>query len=180
MNKYFIYLLTLILSILFIYFVGGFVIIFATLLVIFDRCFFGRIKIFHGIECSTIALLLVAIKYDLIVSILFCIFVLYILPGIINLFLGDRWITNKEFKLVRSVFGLIITIIEVTIIYYLKSLDILFIMLIILAFGHSTYILKGKITQTNYVLDYIGITINFLFNLSLVYFFKSFWLLLLV
>ncbi len=172
------YLLILSLSLLFIYFIGGFVIIFASLLVIFDRCFFGRIKIFHGIEFSAISLLLVAVKYDLIISILFCILVLHILPAIINLFLGDRGITNKEFKLVRSIFGLIIAIAEATIIYYLKSLDILFIMFIILTFGHSLYILRGKITQTNYVLDYLGITVNFLFNLSLVYFFKSFWLLL--
>jgi hypothetical protein len=176
MNRYFFYLLALALSVLFIYFVGGFVIIFASLLVIFDRCFFGRVKIFHGVEFSTISILLVAVKYDLIISVLFCILVLYILPSIINLFLGDKGITNKEFKLVRSLFGLIESIISVLIIFYLRNLDLFLIIFIILIFGHIAYILKGKATQTNYVLDYIGISLNFIFNLALIYFFKSFWL----
>ena len=176
MSKPIIYFLILSLSIIFIYLIRGYVIIFASLLVIFDRCILGRVKIIHGIEFTTISILLVAIKYDLITSILFCIFILYILPATINFFLGDRWITNKEFKLVRSVFGLIINIFSVLIVILLKNLDLILIMFVVLLFGHTAYLLKGKLTQSNYIIDYFGILINFLFNLSIVYFFHPFWL----
>lgn len=179
MNKYLIYFLVLTLSVLFVYFANGFVIIFASLLIIFDRCLFGRVKIIHGIEFTNLSIVLIAIKYDLTVSVLFCVLVLHILPAVINSFIGDRWIINKEFKQVRSSFGAVISFISVLIVFYLRSLDLFLIMFIVLLFRHVAYILKGKITQTNYVLDYLEITINFLFNLSLVYFFYSFWLLLL-
>ena len=178
MNKSLIYFLIPV-SFLFIYFAEGQVIIFASLMVIFDRCFFSRVKIFHGIEFSTIAVFLVALKYNLVISISFCIFILFVLTTAINIFLGDKWVINKEFKLIRGVFGFSLTILEVIIINYFKHIDIFLLMLIILIFGHSLYILKGKLTQTNYVLDYVGIITNILFNLFLVYFFRSFWLLLL-
>ncbi len=180
MNKYFIYSLIFVLSVLFIYFAGDFVIIFASLLVIFDRCLFGRVKIIHGIEFASLSIILVAMKYDLMVSILFCVLVLHILPVVINTLIGDRWIINKEFKLVRSGFGAIISLVSIIIAFYLRSLDLFLIMFVVLLFGHAMHILKGKITQTNYILDYIGIGLNFLFNLSIVYFFHSFWLWLLV
>jgi len=180
MNKYHIYFLVLSLSVLIAYLLGGSVIILATALILFDRCLFGRVKIIHGIEFTTISLMMVSIKYDLFISILFCIFILYVFPTIINFSLGDRLITNKNFKVVRIGFGLIIHLLSVIIIFYLKNMDIFLLMSIMLLFGHTLYTLKGKVTQNNFILDSSGIIINIIFNLSLVFFFHSFWLSLLI
>ncbi len=180
MNKYYLYFLVLSLSILIACLLGGSVFVLATGLILFDRCLFGRVKIIHGIEFTTISLMMVSIKYDLFVSIPFCIFVLYVFPAIINLSLGERLITNKEFMMVRIGFGLIVHLLSVFIIFYLKTIDVFLLMGIMLLFGHTLYTLKGKMTQNNFILDSPGIIINIIFNLSLAFFFHSFWLSLLI
>ncbi|MCK4429122.1 MAG: hypothetical protein KAU95_02005 [Candidatus Aenigmarchaeota archaeon] len=170
-RKDFFCVLILFLSVLLVYLVGGMVIVFASLIVIFDRCLFGRVKIISGIEFSTLAVVMVAMKYDLVVSVLFCALVVHILPAAINMIIGEKFIINKAFKMVRLGFGAIVTFTSVLVIYFLKELDILIVVFIVLVFAHILYTVKGKIMQTNYVLNCPGIIVNFLFNIALVLFF---------
>ncbi len=179
MKKEIYYLLILSLVLLFIYFVGGFVIIFTTLLVIFDKCFFGRIKVIPGIEFTSLATLLVVLKYGWATGTLFVIIILLIVPIIINIFIGEKFILNKDFTLMSIGFGNIVDIFCVFIIYLLRGFDIFWIMLVMLVFKHTLNNLAGKLNSARFMVDYIGITVGFLFNLSIIYFFHSFWLYLL-
>ena len=174
MNKYYLYLLVLSLSLLIVFLLEGSVFLLATGLILFDRCLFGRVKIIHGIEFTAISVMLVALRYDFMVSVFFCVFIMFILPAGINLVLGARYITNKEFKIVRGFFGVFVNLISAAIISYFRNLDPLLIMFFILLFAHSLYYLKGKFTQNNYIIDYLGITLNLIFNMGLVFLFHSF------
>ncbi len=174
MNKYRLYFLVLSLSLLMVFLSGGSVFILATSLILFDRCLFGRVKIIHGIEFTAISIMMVALRYDFFVSVFFCVFIMFLLPAGINTFLGTRFITNKEFKIVRGLFGVIVNILSAAIIGYLRNLDPLLIMFFVLLFAHSLYTLRGKFTQSNYILDYLGISMDLIFNLGLVFFFHSF------
>ncbi len=174
MNKYHLYFLVLSLSLLIAFLFGGSVFVLATGLILFDRCLFGRVKIIHGIEFTAISVMMVALRYDFLVSVFFCVFIMFLLPAGINTFLGARFITNKEFKVVRGFFGVIVNILSAVIISYLRNLDPLLIMLFVLLFAHSLYTIKGRFTQNNYIIDYLGITLNMIFNLGLVFFFHSF------
>ena len=174
------YLLILSLSILFIYFVGGPVIIFASLIVIFEKCFFGRVNIIPGIEFTTLATLLVVLKYGLVTGILFVIFLPLIIPTIINSFIGEKFVLSKDFVMMTIGFGNLVDFLCVFIIYFLRGFDIVLIMLIILIFKHIMNNLAGRLKTPNFILDYFEITINFLFNLSIIYFFHSFWMQLLL
>ncbi len=174
MNKYHIYFLVLSLSLLIAFLFGGSVFVLATGLILFDRCLFGRVKVIHGIEFTAISVMMVALRYDFMVSVFFCVFIMFLLPAGINIFLGARFITNKEFKLVRGFFGMIVNIISAAIITYLRNMDPFLIMFFVLLFAHSLYYFKGKFTQNNYILDYFGIALNLIFNLGLVFLFHSF------
>ncbi|MCD6274942.1 MAG: hypothetical protein J7J15_02875 [Candidatus Aenigmarchaeota archaeon] len=170
------YLLILSLSILFIYFVRGPVIIFASLMVIFEKCFFSRINVIPGIEFTSLATLLVVLKYGVTTGILFVIFLPLIIPTIINNFIGEKFVLNKDFVMMTIGFGNLVDILCVFIIYFLRNFDIFWIMLIILISKHTLNNLAGKLKETNFVMDYIEIAVGFLFNLFIVYFFHSFWL----
>jgi hypothetical protein len=174
------YLLILAISLLFIYFVGGFVIIFASLIVIFEKCIFGRINVIPGIEFTSLATLLVVLKYGWAIGIIFVIILPLIIPTFINLFIGEKFVLNKDFVLMTIGFGNIVDIFCVFIIYLLRGFDILGIMLVMLIFKHVLNNLAGRLKITNFVPDYIGITVGFLFNLSVIYFFHSFLLQLLL
>ncbi|RLJ00263.1 MAG: hypothetical protein DRP06_02255 [Candidatus Aenigmatarchaeota archaeon] len=174
MNKYHIYFLVLSLSLLSAFLFEGSVFILATCLILFDRCLLGRVKIIHGVEFTAISIMLVALRYDFMVSVFFCVFIMFLLPAGINTFLGARFVTNKDFKIVRGFFGVFVNILSAALISYLGNLDPLLIMFFVLLFAHFLYTLKGKFTQNNYILDYFGIILNMIFNLSLVFFFHSF------
>jgi len=165
-----------IITLIFIYLIGGFVIIFATFLVLFEKCLFGRIAIIPGVEFTTLATILVAIKYEPITAILFCVFVGIILPSAINSLIGEKGIANPGFQIFSIGFGNIVDVICVLAIYLLRGLDIMWVMLIVLIIKHTLNSLSGKLKELNFVLDYFGIFMNILFNLSLIFFFHSFWL----
>ncbi len=179
MEEKLLYSLILIISVLFIYFVGGPIIIFASLIVIFEKCVFGRVNIVPGIEFTTLATILVVLGYGWVTGILFCIFVPMVIPTIINGLIGEKGVVNPDFVILGVGFGNIIDVFCVLIIYLVRELDIFWIMLIILIFKHTMNNLAGKLKEVNFVLNYIEITVGFLFNLSIIYFFHSFWLYLL-
>ncbi len=176
MKSYLMYFSLLAITLIFIYLIGGFVIIFATVLVLFEKCLFGRIAIIPGIEFITLATILVAMKYEPIIGILFCVFVGILIPSAINVLIGDKGIANPGFQLFSIGFGNIVDIVCVLVIYLLRGFDILWIMLIVLIIKHTLNNLSGKLKELNFILDYFGIFMNILFNLSIIFFFHSFWL----
>jgi hypothetical protein len=179
-KKYLPHLLILALSVLLIIFLEGFVIIFASLIVLFEKCIFGRINFIPGIEFTTLATILVTLKYGLIVGILFVIIIPLVIPTIINMILGERWLINPGFQFLGISFGNIVDIICVIIIFYLSSLDIIWIMLVVLIFKHTMNTLVEKLKGVTFSWSQVGIPISFLFNLSIIYFFHSFWVSLIV
>jgi len=160
---------------LLIYFIGGLVIIIASVIVIFEKCFFGRINIIPGIEFTTLSILLVTLKYGLLGGILFSL-AIPLIASAINLTIGEKWIINSGFQYFGFGFGNIVDILSVVIIYFIQILDIFWIILIVLLFKHVINNLVGKLKEVNFVPNYLGIFTSFLFNLSLIYFLHSFWI----
>ncbi|MCK4429121.1 MAG: hypothetical protein KAU95_02000 [Candidatus Aenigmarchaeota archaeon] len=171
-----IYSLILIIAVLFVYFIGGPVIIFASLFVIFDKCVFSRVNVIPGPESVTFTTVLVTLAYGWEIGLLFCFFVPMLIPMLINNFIGEKGVINKDFTLAGFGIGNIIDLVCVLIVYSLRILDIFWIMLIIIVFKHATNSIASALKTVNYVPDYFGIILNSLFNLSLVFLFHSFWL----
>lgn len=161
------------------YFFGGFVFIFASLIVLFEKTIFGRINFIPGIEFTTLATLLVTLKYGLIIGLLFVIFIPLALPLIINFILEEKWVVNPNFQFLSIGLGNIVDIVSVILIFYLRSLDIIWITLIVLIFKHSTNLIADKLRGVTFSLNEIGVPIGFLFNLSIIYFLHPFWMYLL-
>jgi len=155
---------------------GGFVIVFASVLVLFEKCFFGRISIIPGIEFTTLATILVTMKYGMLVGILFVIFIPLVVPTIINAIIGERGVINPNFQFIGIGFGNFLDILCVIVISLLSKMDIIWVMLIILLLKHGANFVVERIKGVTFSFSSIGIPINVLFNLSLVYFFHSFWM----
>jgi hypothetical protein len=175
-NKYFTYLIAILAISLFTILLGDFVIILALALVLFEKCFLGRIAIIPGIEFTTLSIILVTLKYGIFVGILFVIFVPLVIPTIINMLIGEKGVVNPNFQFIGIGFGNILDLLCVIIVSLLKWLDIIWIMLILLLFKHSANTVADRLKGVTFSMSNVGIPINFLFNLSLIYFFHSFWI----
>ncbi len=176
MNSWVLSLSVLAITSIFIYLIGGFVIIFAAALILFEKCLYGRIAVIPGVEFTTLATILVAMEYEPITAILFCVFVGIILPSAINSLIGEKGIMSPGFQLFSIGFGNIVDVICVLAIYLLRGLDIMWIMLIVLIIKHTLNNLAGKLKELNFIPDYFGMFMNILFNLAFVFFLHSFWL----
>lgn len=163
------YLIASALFIIIVFLMDAWMLIFAITLVIFDRCLFGRIKVIRGIEFTTLALIIVALKYDLVLSIPFAIIVPTVLPTIINSFIGDKFIINRAFKMTKGGFGVIANILTIFLVGFLTGLNLIIIAAIVLAFRHILYYLKIKVTEASPYFDELGIVINIIFNLLIAY-----------
>ncbi len=176
MKSYLKYFSLLVAILIIIYLIGGFVIIFATLLVLFEKCLYGRISFIPGIEFVTLSTILVVMVYGPVIGVLFSICITLILPMIINNMVGEKWVANKDFSIFSIGFGNIVDIICVFIIHYLRGFDIFWIMVALMLFKHTIGNLEGKFKETNFVVDYLGLIISVSFNLGIIFFFHSFWL----
>ena len=138
-------------------------------IIMFDKCFFARINVIGGIEFVTISVMIVTLKYGLITGFVFCTFIA-VLPGIVNTIIGYRWVASPSFKSFSFSIGNIRDYLSVVIIDLLKNTNLYIIMLALLLFKNF---FKPEGIQP---MDYITIPINFLFNLSIVFFFYDFWI----
>ena len=176
MKSYQIYIIILGIFSLVFYFFGGFVFIFASSIVLFEKTIFGRINFIPGIEFTTLATLLVTLKYGLAIGLLFVILIPLVLPSIINFILGERMVVNPNFQLFSIGFGNIIDLMSVVLIFSLRSLDIIWITLIVLVFKHGANLVADRLKGVVFSLNQIGIPVGFLFNLSVIYFLHPLWI----
>ena len=176
MKSYLMYFSLLMVILIIISLIGGFVIVLASFLVLFEKCLFGRIAIIQGIEFTTLSTILVVLAYGPVIGVLFSICISMILPAIINNMIGEKWVANKDFSVFSIGFGNVVDILCVFVIHFLRGLDIFWIMVALMLLKHTTGNIMGKFKETNFIVDYIGLIISVLFNLGVVFFFHSFWL----
>ncbi len=176
MKSYLMYFSLLVVILIIISLIGGFVIVLATFLVLFEKCLFGRIAIIPGVEFITLSTILVVLAYGPAIGVLFSICITMILPAIINNMIGEKWVTNKDFSILGIGFGNVIDILCVFIIHFLRGFDIFWIMVVMMLVKHTTGNIIGKLNETNFIVDYLGLVISVSFNLGMVFFFHSFWL----
>ncbi|OYT43673.1 MAG: hypothetical protein B6U88_00225 [Candidatus Aenigmarchaeota archaeon ex4484_56] len=168
---YFIFIFSLFIAI----YLNLFVLFFCIILVLFEKCIIGRINVIPGVEFTTICTILVTLAYGWQVGVIFCIFFVTFLPLIINFYIGEKIPTVRQ-EIFSISFANFVDIFSVLMIHYLKNLELIYIVTIILIFKHLINNLKGKISDTNFVPDYAGIFLNLLFNLLLVFLLYPLWL----
>ncbi len=137
------------------------------LLVLLDKCFLARVRIVGIPEFTTLATLLITLKYGLIGGFFLSTFMIFA-PGLINVLIGEKWVVSPDFKPISFDFGNIKDFICVVIIHYLRNFDLLVIMLVVTLFKTLVKIEGFKPTDT------FSIPLTIGFNLILVYLLRDF------
>ena len=137
------------------------------LLILFEKCLLARINPIGGIEFTTLATVLITLKFGVLGGIYLCLFII-VVPFFINVIMGERFIINPSFNPGFFGPGNIRDFISVFIVHLLKDLNPVLITLVVVIFKN---IARFEGFGESMI---ISTPLNVVFNLFLINIFQSF------